>query len=275
MSTVSRLLEFLSHKDIGKGEFYRRTGISNGYLDKVKELGTEKAEIILNEFPDLNIYWLILGTGKMINDTPMRQLPKGTAIERRMKLKDPAVPYFTRTIDDTVVALPMLDLQFAAGASAYTPDYLESVEFMYLPKRILKNGRTYACGRVKGHSMAPTLLDSGYVILRLLEKQEWQNMPNEDIYVVVSPDGSHANAQIKRVKNRFNKGFITLMSDNPDKASFPNFNLMEDEIISIWHQEFYLTARTPNIHNQYYSRLQALEDKVDDLINDFKPIKKH
>lgn len=63
MDTVKRLKEFLKDENISKSEFYRRTGISNGYLDKVKSIGADKIEIILDKFDTINLYWLINGQG--------------------------------------------------------------------------------------------------------------------------------------------------------------------------------------------------------------------
>lgn len=118
--------------------------------------------------------------------------------------------------------------------------------------------------------MSPTLQDCGYVIIRLLDRSEWAKMPDERIFVVSDREGK---SYLKRIKNRFKQGFIVLKSDNPDQASFPNFNLQADEINSIWYAEWYFTAKMPNIHDQFYSRLQRLEDKVEDLISGRPKIK--
>ena len=110
--------------------------------------------------------------------------------------------------------------------------------------------------------MSPTLQDGGYMIIRLLEKEEWNSMQDERIYVVSTTEGK---AFLKRVKNRFKQGFIVMMSDNPDKATYGNFNLTTDEINTIWYAEWYLSAKMPNIHDQYYSRLQRLEDRLENI----------
>lgn len=68
MTTKEKLLEFIRYKHISKKRFYEITGFSNGFLDSGKYIGTDKLEIILNEFPDLSFKWLILGEGNMIKD---------------------------------------------------------------------------------------------------------------------------------------------------------------------------------------------------------------
>ena len=123
--------------------------------------------------------------------------------------------------------------------------------------------------------MAPTYQDGGFLIIRLLDPLDWVNLRNEYCYVVVDNEGK---TYIKRLKNRFLQGggggFIVCTSDNPDKTSHPNFNLYAHEIHHIWFVEWYLTAKMPNIHDQYYSRLSGLEDKFDLLAEEVKNMKK-
>lgn len=130
----------------------------------------------------------------------------------------------------------------------------------------------YYCIRVKGDSMAPTILDSSYVIVRLLDRSEWGNIRDQHVYVVSDREG---RAYLKRIKNRFHEhGFITCMSDNPDKANYGNFNLMEDEINSILYAEFYISAKMPNIHETYYKQVGELKDDMDVLKEQVKQVMK-
>ena len=57
------------------------------------------------------------------------------------------------------------------------------------------------------------------------------------------------------------------MSDNPDVTRYPNFNLFEDEINTVWYAEWYVSAKMPNIHTTYYHKVGELEDKYDDILN--------
>ncbi len=66
MSSVARVLEFIDSQGIKKSEFYLKTHFSNGYLDKVKELGADKIESIISAYPEINLTWLITGKGDMI-----------------------------------------------------------------------------------------------------------------------------------------------------------------------------------------------------------------
>lgn len=63
---IERLLQFIEYKKISKSKFYKETGLSNGFLDKVKDIGVSKIERILQTYPEINLYWLVLGKGEML-----------------------------------------------------------------------------------------------------------------------------------------------------------------------------------------------------------------
>ena len=119
--------------------------------------------------------------------------------------------------------------------------------------------------------MAPTIQDSDYVIVRLLEPSEWQDMPDQHVYLVVDRDGT---AYIKRVKNRFEKGFIVCTSDSIEKSLYPNFNLDTDEVFNIFHAEWHFSAKMQNVNETYYSRLKLLEDDMSEMKNNMFEILK-
>lgn len=61
-----RLLLYINSLGITKSEFERKSGLSNGYLNKLKEyVGQEKLNCILEAYPDLNRVWLLTGEGEM------------------------------------------------------------------------------------------------------------------------------------------------------------------------------------------------------------------
>jgi transcriptional regulator with XRE-family HTH domain len=160
--------------------------------------------------------------------------------------------------------IPVVDISVAAGAGYYNDGHIETEDAVHLPINFVKRGHTYLCVKIKGISMAPTLQDGGWVVIRQLDRGDWAKMPDECVYVVVDREGK---SYLNRIKNRFKKGFIVLRSDSPDRASYPSFNIEEKDIAAIWYAEMYFTHKMPNIHDQFYTRLQDLEDKVDILAN--------
>lgn len=84
MSSVARIKAYIDFKGIKKTDFYKKTGLSNGYLDKVKDLGSEKIESIIYVYKDLNLEWLITGNGQMLKEAT----PTSGPTPEHMKLKD-------------------------------------------------------------------------------------------------------------------------------------------------------------------------------------------
>lgn len=170
--------------------------------------------------------------------------------------------------DSDTVNIPVVDISVAAGSGFYNPDFISEIDKIRFPRSMVKRNHTYLCVRIKGESMVPTLQDGGYLIIRLLDRSEWQYIRDEHVYVVASNEGS---AFVKRLKNRFkDHGFIVCMSDNPDLMVFPNFNLFENEINTIWYAEWYISAKMPNIHKVYYNKVSELEDAFNEIKESFQ-----
>ena len=68
------MIEYLR---VSERSFCRENGLSHGYLDKVKQIGTDKMETILKNNPWVSPEWLLMGTGSMVrpdldkNDKPI------------------------------------------------------------------------------------------------------------------------------------------------------------------------------------------------------------
>lgn len=71
MTLKDRVYFFIESQKISKSEFERRCGLSNGYVNAMREgFGTKKLEQVLRAFPQLNREWLLFGEGEMTSDTP-------------------------------------------------------------------------------------------------------------------------------------------------------------------------------------------------------------
>ncbi|WP_172918275.1 hypothetical protein [Capnocytophaga canis] len=69
MGAVERMLQYLEYKGITKYRFSKDTGLSNGFLDKNRNIGSDKCEIISEVYTDLSMEWLITGRGQMIRSS--------------------------------------------------------------------------------------------------------------------------------------------------------------------------------------------------------------
>lgn len=69
LSVTERLKLFVDYKGFKSySDFYKKNEIAEGTLNKKQHMTTEKLVKVIDNNPDLNIYWLITGRGEMIID---------------------------------------------------------------------------------------------------------------------------------------------------------------------------------------------------------------
>ena len=74
MNTKERLKSYLKYKGIREGNFCKSISASNGYVNSIyKGIGSDKRDLIIEKYPDLNMDWLLTGRGEMIitNSNPI------------------------------------------------------------------------------------------------------------------------------------------------------------------------------------------------------------
>ena len=255
---IERLSQFIQNQGISVRSFEQSIGASDGMIRRAinnhTDIQSKWLLPIADNFPHLNIDWLITGRGSMLK-------------EKEVAFQEPQL-----AISADIQRIPIVDLSVTAGSGYINPNYVEEIDSIAMPVTMLKNGKQNLCVRVKGHSMLPSILDGGYLIIRMLDRSEWEGIRDNYVYVVSDVEGK---AYVKRLKNRLKQhGFIVCMSDNADKLNYPNFNIEEDEINSVWYAEWYFSAKIPNIQETYYRKQAELEDRMDELTNHFKELER-
>lgn len=260
---VSRIRELMSYYSMNSLTFSKELGYKSS--EKISRLfrdGDAKPSFdiiydISNKF-EINADWLITGRGSMLKEEPKQ----AEAVQVPLPLAS----------NDELIRIPVVDISVAAGSGYTNPDYIEEVECISMPQSMVKNGRTYLCVRVKGQSMIPSIMDGGYLIIRSLDRSEWDSIRDNYVYVVSDMEGK---SYVKRLKNRLRQhGFVVCMSDNVEKQHYPNFNIYEEELNTIWYAEWYFSAKIPNIQETYYRKQAELEDQVDELRMQFQQFQK-
>lgn len=276
---VDRILQLIEYKKISKNRFYQDTGLSNGFLDKVKDIGSSKIEQILNTYPELNVTWLIMGTGEMILSKENSSSKSATDSENNLHItaetsvgyikneKALGLPKVITLRDNDREAITLVPAKASAGYlnGFADPEYIEHLPSIYLPN--IGSG-THRGFEIKGHSMDPTLHNSSIAIGRWVENID--EIRDRRIYIIVTKS---EGIVIKRVLNRVDEsGRLILISDNQNKREYPNILLDPDDILEIW----YLRAKIgfefpePDMINNRVNDLEAkytiLEDKLSFLI---------
>lgn len=230
-------------------ELARFLGISSQAVSNWYSRNTFDAELLYTKCGFLNADWLLSCSGEML--------------KQDYKLPEICTQMIATSNNDNILRIPIVDISVAAGSGYINPDYIEEVECISMPSTMIKDGKQYLCVRVKGQSMVPSIMDGGYLIIRLLDRSEWESIRDNYVYVVSDNEG---NAYVKRLKNRLRQhGFIVCMSDNVEKQHYPNFNIYNEDLNTVWYAEWYFTAKIPNIQDTYYRKQAELEDRFEEL----------
>ena len=203
MDAKSNLLIFIKEKNLSKTDFYKKTGLSNGFLDKGGSVTSANLETILNTFPEISLDWLVTGRGSMLrSDLPAAHLATepGAGI--------PLIPI------EAVAGLPTDDpvgTRFIDCAHYIIPDFANlNVEYMI---------------RVSGSSMYPKYSNGDILACRRVHDVlffQWGK-----IYVIDSSQG----ALVKRVFQDDDPDRILLVSDN--RENYPPFSIPKSDIRSL------------------------------------------
>lgn len=203
MDAKSNLLIFIKEKNLSKTDFYKKTGLSNGFLDKGGSVTSANLETILNTFPEISLDWLVTGRGPMLrSDLPAAHpaTEPGAGI--------PLIPI------EAVAGLPTDDpvgTRFIDCAHYIIPDFANlNVEYMI---------------RVSGSSMYPKYSNGDILACRRVHDVlffQWGK-----IYVIDSSQG----ALVKRVFQDEDPDRILLVSDN--REHYPPFSIPKSDIRSL------------------------------------------
>jgi len=192
-----KILHFLDCKGILKNQFYVKTGLSIGFLDKGSSLGVDKLRIIVDNYPDFNPLWLLKDNQSMT----------------LTNIGEPIEVYRTRTDRNyESQAIPLYDIQASAGlvelfnnSGSFIP--IDTLKIPNLPKC---DGALF----VTGDSMYP-LLKSGDIIAY----KEIKDLKNDlfwgEMYIVSVEVGNEYYTSVKYIqKSDLGDTHIKLVSQN-------------------------------------------------------------
>ena len=93
-----RILKYLESKRISKYKFYQTTGLSNGFLDKDGAIGSDKCEIIIYHYNDINPLWLLTGNGDMLLGNESTDEPNSIVYKELFEQKEKEIKELNREI---------------------------------------------------------------------------------------------------------------------------------------------------------------------------------
>ncbi len=191
MGVRERLLEFINSENLSISEFERRTGLSNGYVNKDRRrLSKDKIRYINKAFPNLNTNWVDTGEGEML---------LGNAQDEQI------------SANTEIVMIPVINLDARGGFAANDELGVEyATDNMPFSKRIARAGDIVI--PVYGDSMAPKFPSGCMVLIRKVEM--WREyIELGATYVMELVDGRRL---IKNIKKSDNSDCFLLESINPE-----------------------------------------------------------
>ena len=199
MDTKSNLLIFIKEKNLSKTEFYKKTGLSNGFLDKGGSVTSANLETILNTFPEISLDWLVTGRGPMLRSDLSTAHPASMPGE----------------------GIPLIPINAMAGVFTGEQVVLELECDRYVVPAF-KDAEFLIT--VKGSSMVPKYNSGDIVACKRMPLDtffQWNK-----VYVLDTEQGP----LIKRVKKGTSEDTLTIFSDNP---SYEPFELPRTKIYHI------------------------------------------
>jgi len=197
-----RLLEFLAYLKIGQKQFEIKTGLSNGYVDKLGENITMKSiNKIEKAYPELSTSWLLTGEGEMLK----------SGVEIASMKEESNCTYL----------LPL----YAAGGSLN--DFVVSVKKSDCEKIVSPiKGADWAI-TVSGDSMAPEYPAGAMILIKMINERafiEWGK-----VYVLDTCNGT----VVKILEPSEEEGKVRCVSINPDPRYAP-FDVSYENIFGVY-----------------------------------------
>ncbi|GEO06444.1 transcriptional regulator [Adhaeribacter aerolatus] len=252
-----RLLKLIDALGMNVLSFSKYIGVSDGttrmYTTRGSKPGSDYLEKIILANDRINIEWLLTGRGEMFRSDSSPKQPT-TALVRSNQI------IHINQDNENGIVIPMIDQKAAANyLSGYTSQqYYNELAHTTLPAYMAKGGLHFWL-QVKGDSMETTFYDGDWLLCEQIQRENWLDLKDFDVHVVVSND---RGVQVKRIKNRLKKGFIRCRSDN--RAHKP-YSLPYDDILEIWRVKWYLSNYMPNRNEDLFNKVDVIEENVEDL----------
>lgn len=199
MSLKSRLMSFLSYKELNPKSFEAMVGLSNGSVAKMGD-NTRRSTIdkIVSVFPELNPSWLLTGEGEMLKG----EVPEAAVIKPDYK-------------EESYHLVPLINIDSVGGL--HSQNMLDASE-QYLIKMVpFTEAREGDVAIVQtGNSMTPTIPPGSILLLR--EVPEWREyFGYGNIFVLWLKDGRRVTKEIRRYEEDA-KNYVWCVSHNPEVA---------------------------------------------------------
>lgn len=205
-----RIKLFLKHLGVGQNTFESKVGWSNGYINNTKSISADKLLPVINEYPQLNLAWLIAGKGDMIKSENSIKVfvPEDLPKEVGKLYRSPIYESYPVSAG-------------LHGLAAIRDDKPDGYAYTTMPNVIFFP--------VVGCSFEPHILAGQYIgVVRL---NSWERVDTEKVYYILTRD----ERMLKRLRvDEGDKNILWCISPN-----FKEFKIFKEDILEISHVFFY------------------------------------
>lgn len=215
MDLKQRLKEFIAHGGLTIKGFERSLGMSNGYVNSIsKGLGDEYMNKLIENYPNLNVVWLLTGEGDMLTDHIETKAVEG--VDGDLTAKNairfyPNIPVTASHIEDMPepsyedMGYQLMKIQGWEGCVAYT---------------------------AVGDSMYPRISNGDIVVF-----SKWREsyISNGEIYLIVTRNGDRSIKYLTFSReDEDGEKYYTCTSANPDQKRYAPFEIQGSQIVSLY-----------------------------------------
>ncbi len=199
MTVKERLKKFIKSQGIGQAAFEREIGLSNGYVNNIRQsIQPDKVERIIERYPQLNSGWLMTGQGDMLR-----------------KKKNPKD-------DGELIYVPLLPIAAQGGS---LNDFIVSVKDTDCEKVVSPiKGADFAI-TVAGDSMAPEFPSGAQILIKRINERAFIDWGKT--YVLDTCNGT----VIKKVFPAGDPSKVKCVSINPD---YPPFEIDLEDVYGMY-----------------------------------------
>ena len=216
---VERIMQYIEYKGINKNIFYKETGLSNGFLDKVKDIGSSKIEQILNTYDDIEPNWLITGKGEMIvlkNNLVSEELMDYVVNKQPINVKNfkNVKPFYNQVIKSGKSITDYINIDILDGYIYNLPGLSSTINIF----------------PVIGFSMLPEVLENALIGLKKVKT--WETMDTSKKYLIITKK----DRMIKYIEHDDNDNSIFWCL----APKYQKFKIYKEDIVEIHRITFVL-----------------------------------
>jgi phage repressor protein C with HTH and peptisase S24 domain len=203
-----KILEVLDFKGLTKYEFYKKSGITRGVLDKESGISEDNIAKFIAYFPNINLVWLIRNEGKMfLNDQNDYSGVKEDSPAYKGTKKDiPLIPI------EAMAGMGGGDVSISENdiLDRYVIPDFNDVDFMI---------------RIKGSSMEPNFNSGDVIGCKIITERSWFQWGR--VFVLHHQE---QGTMVKRLFPNLEEESVECKSDN---IKYPPFTLKLKEVTNI------------------------------------------